>query len=224
MLYTLDHVRENLRTRDGKRVFFLGTGDQLTSTARDYLQRERIEILPAAQAKITRYRGPDGCFYEGKPEFLTQLSGDLLVPKTHPRIVFRGKLDSLEAQLLLAIRALPEESGALTEILTRVREILRAEVLETPLEEKPLCGLRQEEIRTRSQHPQNYFGIPHFMPSPEDPASVLRLNALRAQVREAELSAAAAFGREREDLLRALNRLSSLLYVLMLQIKGGSHP
>ena len=87
-----------------------------------------------------------------------------------------------------------------------------------------MCGLRQEEIRTRSQHPQDYFGIPHFMPSPEDPASVLRLNALRAQVREAELTAAAAFGREREDLLRALNRLSSLLYVLMLQIKGGSHP
>ena len=224
MLWDEQAVRANIRNRDGKRVYYLGKGDQLTSTARDFLRRERIEILPGSQARPERYRLLSGGYAEEKPEHMTHLNGEVLVPKTHPRIVFRGKLDSLEAQLLLAIRALPEESGALTEILTRVREILRAEVLETPLEEKPLCGLRQKEIRTRSQHPQDYFGIPHFMPSPEDPASVLRLNALRAQVREAELSAAAAFGREREDLLRALNRLSSLLYVLMLQIKGGSHP
>ena len=224
MLYTLDNVRDNLRTREGKRVFFLGAGDRLTSAARDYLQRERIEILPAAQAKITRYRGPDGCFYEGKPEHLTQLTGDLLVPKTHPRIVFRGKLDTLEAQLLLAIREEPEEGSALREILDRVREILRAEVLEEPLEDAPLCGLSQEQIRTQSQLPQDYFGTPHFMPRPEDCRSILRINALRAQIREAELSAAAAFGREREDIVRALNRLSSLAYILMLQIKGRERP
>ena len=49
MLYTEESVRANLRNRDGKRVFFLGTGDQLTSSARDYLTRERIEILPASR-------------------------------------------------------------------------------------------------------------------------------------------------------------------------------
>src|SRR5262249_53225369 len=36
-----------------------------------------------------------------KPEYLTHLTGDEdLVPKTHPRIVLRGKLDLLEAALL----------------------------------------------------------------------------------------------------------------------------
>ena len=35
-----------------------------------------------------------------KPEHMTQLCGNRLVSKTHPRIVFRGKLDSLIAKAL----------------------------------------------------------------------------------------------------------------------------
>ena len=35
MLYTEEAVRANIRTREGKRVFFLGSHDQLTSGARD---------------------------------------------------------------------------------------------------------------------------------------------------------------------------------------------
>ena len=101
MLYSLETVRENLRNRAGKRVFYLGKGDTLTSSARDYLQRERIEILPAEQAKPTRYRLPGGGWIEEKPEHMTHLNGDTLVPKTHPRIRFRGKMDTLEAELLL---------------------------------------------------------------------------------------------------------------------------
>ena len=48
MLYTEESVKANIRNRDGKRVFFLGSGDQLTSSARDYLNRERIQIRPGA--------------------------------------------------------------------------------------------------------------------------------------------------------------------------------
>ena len=47
MLYTEQQVKANIRNRDGKRVFYLGRGDQLTPGARDWLSRERIEILPA---------------------------------------------------------------------------------------------------------------------------------------------------------------------------------
>ena len=50
MLYTEEMVRANIRNREGKRVFFLGRGDTLTPGARDYLSRERIEILPGEQA------------------------------------------------------------------------------------------------------------------------------------------------------------------------------
>ena len=101
MLYTKEAVRDNLRNREGKRVFYLGKGDQLTSEARDFLARERIEILPAAQARPDRYRLPGGGYMEEKPEHMTHLNGEYLVPKTHPRIRFRGAVDTLEAEILL---------------------------------------------------------------------------------------------------------------------------
>src|SRR5574344_983872 len=100
MLYNEEAVRANIRNRDGKRVFYLAKGDQLTSSARDFLSRERIEILPAEQAKPQRYRLLNGGYVEEKPEHMTHLHGDVLVPKTHPRIVFRGKMDTLESELI----------------------------------------------------------------------------------------------------------------------------
>ena len=48
MLYNKKTVQENIRNREGKRVFYLGKGDQLTSDARDYLSRERIQKLENA--------------------------------------------------------------------------------------------------------------------------------------------------------------------------------
>lgn len=225
MLYTLNTVRENLRNREGKRVFFLGKGDSLTSEARDFLLRERIDILPASEAKPGRYRLPGGGWTEEKPEHMTHLNGDVLVPKTHPRIRFRGKLDTLEAELLLCRLECPRFDKELGEILDFVRELLRREVLEEPMEEKTLLGMTEAELRRKSHFPQEYFGQPHFMPSAKDGAVILRLNRCRCAAREAELSAAEAFtDREgvptRADLLRAMNRLSSALYLLMIQQKA----
>ena len=218
MLYTLENVRENLRNRDGKRVFYLGKGDQLTSEARDFLTRERIEILPAEQARPQRYRLENGGYMEEKPEYMTHLHGDILVCKTHPRIAFRGAMDSLEAELLLAQHALPRWSEELGQILDLARQILGCEVLEKHLEEKPLCGLTQQELRTHSHRPQDFYGQPHFMPKATDGIEVLRLNRVRCMARTAERQAVAAIP-EREDILRALNRMSSMLYILMIRQK-----
>ena len=91
MLWDEQAVRANIRNRDGKRVYYLGKGDQLTSTARDFLRRERIEILPGSQARPERYRLLSGGYAEEKPEHMTHLNGEVLVPKTHARIRFRGK-------------------------------------------------------------------------------------------------------------------------------------
>ena len=225
MLYTEEAVRANIRNREGKRVFFLGPSDQLTSAARDYLSRERIAIVPASEAKITRYKGLDGSIYEEKPEHMTQLQGDMLVPKTHPRIVFRGKLDSLEAELILAILELPDMEKELTEILDFVRRILRCEVLEEPFSGETLCGLTESQQRSHSHFPQKYYGQPHFMPGPGDGMAVAKLNRLRCRAREAELTAVDAFTNaegvtSRQDLLRAMNRLSSMLYILMIRRKA----
>ena len=78
MLYTQENVRDNIRNREGKRVYYLAKGDQLTSDARDYLARERIEILPASQAKPERWKLLSGGYMEEKPENMTQLNGDTL--------------------------------------------------------------------------------------------------------------------------------------------------
>lgn len=220
MLYTLEQAKANIRTREGKRVFFLGEGDTLTSAAKDYLAAERILILPAAQAKITRYVGLDGGWYDEKPEHMTQLEGNTLVPKTHPRIAFRGKLDTLQAQVILLSLEEPGLKASLAEILEFLRRMLRCEVLGESFPFGTLFGLPEEQLRKISQLPQKYLGTPHFMPGPGDGAAIARLNVLRTQVREAELLAAAAFPASREDILRGLNRLSSAVYILMLKQKG----
>ena len=225
MLYREDSVQDNIRNRDGKRVFYLSPGDQLTSSARDYLRRERIEILPAQQAKPERYRLLGGGWLEEKPEHMTHLNGEVLVSKSHPRILFRGKLDTLEAELILGQLGLPECADKLGEILELTRRIMACDVLGKPLEGDVLCGLTQEQLRRRSHFPQEYYGQPHFMPEAADGQAIALLNRLRCFAREAELAAAKAFqdaegNVTRVDILRAMNRMSSMLYILMIEQKG----
>lgn len=227
MLWDEQAVRANIRNRDGKRVYYLGKGDQLTSTARDFLRRERIEILPGSQARPERYRLLSGGYAEEKPEHMTHLNGEVLVPKTHPRIRFRGKMDTLEAELILCQLVPGAPEGALGEILDLSRKILRCDVLEEPLRQDTLCGLTQEEQRGRSHMPQDYYGQPHFMPQASDGSVIAGLNRARCFAREAELAAVEAFSdREgnllREDIPKALNRMSSMLYLLMIQEKAKS--
>ncbi len=226
MLYDAEAVRANVRNRDGKRVYYLGKGDQLTSSARDWLCRERIEILPAEQAKPQRYRLLSGGYVEEKPEHMTHLHGDVLVPKTHPRILFRGKMDTLESELILCQLADKSLENPVGEILGLARQIIRCEVLGEPLKWDTLCGLTESEQRKRSHFPQEYYGQPHFMPSFSDGMVIARLNRARCAVREAELASVDAFSdREgnltRLDIHQALNRMSSMLYLLMIQKKAG---
>ena len=225
MLWDEQAVRANIRNRDGKRVYYLGKGDQLTSTARDFLRRERIEILPGSQARPERYRLLSGGYAEEKPEHMTHLNGEVLVLKTHPRIRFRGKMDTLEAELILCQLVPGAPEGALGEILDLSRKILRCDVLEEPLRQDTLCGLTQAEQRGRSHMPQDYYGQPHFMPQASDGPVIAGLNRARCFAREAELAAVEAFSdREgnllREDIPKALNRMSSMLYLLMIQEKA----
>ena len=224
MLFGEKEARENIRNREGRRVFYLGRGDQLTSGARDYLTRERIEILPAEQAKTARYRLPGGGYLEEKPEHMTHLNAEVLVPKTHPRIAFRGKMDTLEAELILCQLAAEQLREPVGEILALARQIIRCDVLEEQLKWEKLCGLTEDQQRQRSHFPQEYYGQAHFMPTAEDGAVIARLNRARCAAREAELAAVRAFSdREgdptRVDLLRALNRMSSMLYILMIRLK-----
>jgi ethanolamine utilization cobalamin adenosyltransferase len=228
MLYTEISVRDNVRNRDGKRVFYLGKGDTLTAGARDWLLKERIEILPAQKARPDRFYLMGGGFLEEKPEHMTHLNAQILVPKTHPRIAFRGAMDTLEAELLLCqLEAEPKLRRELEEILTFARHLLRNEVLNEPVAERPLCGLNEQQLRQHSHFPQDHYGQPHFMPAVSDGKCILQLNRARCAARAAELQAVHAFtDREgnptRVDLLRAMNRLSSMIYILMIRQKANS--
>ena len=225
MLYNQENVRDNVRNREGKRVFYLAKGDQLTSGARDFLSRERIEILPAELARAESYRLLNGASLEEKPEHMTHLDAQILVPKNHPRILFRGKMDTLEAELILCQLAAERLAAPVGEILALARRLIRCDVLNEPVPEGKLCGLTGDEQRRRSHFPQDYYGQPHFMPGVEDGEVIVRLNRARCAAREAELAGVTAFcDREgnptRPDILRSLNRMSSMLYLLMIQEKS----
>ena len=228
-VFTEEAARANVRVREGRRVFYLDSRDRLTPAARDFLRRDGVEILPAEEAAVAAYTTLSGAVYREKPEHMTHLRADVLVEKTHPRIAFRGEIDTLEAELLLAGREAVaanhrEVARQVEEILELVRRLIRCDVLEEPLEPFKLCGLDEDELRKRSHFPQRYYDQPHFMPSVEDSSLLLRLNRARTQARAAELAACRAFqdrdGQVRRvDLIRALNRVSSTLWILMIQEK-----
>lgn len=225
MLYTKANVQENIRNRQGKRVFYLASGDRLTSEARDWLQAQRIEILSAEQAKPDAYRLANGAVFYEKPEHMTHLNGEILVPKNHPRIKFRGAMDLLQSSILLCQKEYPEKP--LQEILELTRRLIRCDVLDEPVGEFTLCGLTQQEQRQHSHFPQTYYKTPHFMPDVQDSMAILKLNHLRTLARQAELAAVDAFCTadgipERDDMIRALNRVSSMLYILMIRAKSGT--
>ena len=147
---------------------------------------------------------------------MTNLYGENKISKADGRIAFRGIIDSLEAELVEA-QVLASECGdkdtceKLGEVLDYVRKIMAAEVKDTPLELPFLFGLEANEI-----HRQTHKTCPFVLPSYTQGPVAARINKLRAKVREAELLAVRVFGHAntRDDIILALNRLSSALWWL----------
>jgi ethanolamine utilization cobalamin adenosyltransferase len=147
-------------------------------------------------------------------------------------IAFRGKLDKLCA-LILEAQALGVEKGnrgfvnELQEILGFARSLLPAEYNSTPLGEFKLLGFSSGELRERSHNPEKYFGRKHLLMHHSMGVLCLRLNLLRTVTRETELAAVATLKCSedtrnpedtrhcRENMVEALNRLSSLFYILI---------
>jgi propanediol utilization protein len=154
---------------------------------------------------------------------MTHLIGRQLVPKDHPRIILRGLIDNFQAEVLLLQQQVNGTlSIQLNDLFMRAQAILKAEVTGVELEPCDFLGLSETEIRERSHTPQKYFGIGHLDLNAELSSEVLSLNRLRTLIRQVELAAVTAFTHdktvERTDILRALNRLSSVIYVMMLLV------
>lgn len=162
-----------------------------------------------------------------KPDTLTSLDGKALVAKNDPRLKLRGKLDTAIAHAVW-IQTEWAASGAkttlahwLADVRSALGHVLKAEVSGEPMPPVVMGEFDEAAIHAISHHPLKYVGHDHIVPEVGHGLEVARLNLLRAEIREAELLAADVFiDRDfkvlRPDLMRALNRLSSAVYVLML--------
>jgi ethanolamine utilization protein EutL len=196
--------------------------------AGESLARSEIPRKPVEGGK-RRYRVlATGEELADKPEHLTHLVDDQsLVPKTHPRMDLRGALDLAEGMILDAQVAADEAGqrglvGELEEALGLVRRIVGAEVTGRPLGDWTLMGMDAEKLRWASHHTFELYGVPFMYPSVRHGRPVSRLYLARAQIREAERALLRAIP-ERSDLLQALNRLSSALYVMTCKSVAGRY-
>ena len=223
---------------EGIKIYTVPPDVFVTEAAREYLAVRGIGIAVRSgektcyddtkQAKTSaRMRffvdARTGKTYDQKPEDMTHLRANLLVKKTDPVIDFRGKLDLLESEIILA-QVVSERLGYgqmtrdLGETLTFVRNLMACEVLEKPVDENvTLIGLSIPELRRVSHDIKSELGLKTH-PMPEYTV----LNKLRAQVRQTELAAARAIP-ERIDIIQALNRLSSCMHILFCKFLVGRY-
>lgn len=182
---------------------------------RNFVHRAEKKDVPA-QSSATKAE---------KPEYMTHLNGKKLVVKSDPIIRLRGELDSfisvlVETQLWFIGRGYTGMAEKLEEVVVFCRTLMQAEVMEKEFEFPIVFGFDKEQLREVSHNPMKYFGVKHSFVSKKHGMSVAKLHVLRAKSREVELAAVNAFvtsdGKcSREDVVAALNRLSSIMYILV---------
>ncbi|OOB80120.1 MAG: hypothetical protein BEN19_06605 [Epulopiscium sp. Nuni2H_MBin003] len=226
-------VRNMVRDNKITDILYLDKEQIITPSAKTYLSDKNITIKYINSNEVettpievpTQFKTLFGAILDEKPEYMTHLRGDTLVFKDHPRIAFRGAIDSLEADILsMQVNVLDKSKLVedLQEILLFTRKLLKCEVGGKPVGEFTLLGLNSAEIREHSHHTNKYYGIAHFLPDYTQGAMVIGLNKLRTKVREVELIAYKAFSDqyntvERADIIKALNRLSSAFWIMMVK-------
>lgn len=231
------------RTR--QTTYTVAPDTRITPAAQDFIREHQIQLhfaapassqtmsvtpIPVQNGKARFVDYSTGAALDGKPEHMTHLRGNLLVNKKHPRIAFRGKLDSLMARII-SIQVLAAEGGKeklaeeLEELLGYLRFILAAEVKDEPLAPMNLLGMDSAQIRRVSHNVKEHIGINHPIPTYKMGKLCAGLNELRTQVRETELYAVNAFESEspdaRNDIIEGLNRLSSCVYILFCRLAAG---
>ena len=196
-------------------------------------QPEEVEIpvqLTVPKPKYVDYE--TNAFYYEKPEHMTQLFGNKLVCKDHPRILFRGKLDALQADVVLAQAMIQAAGGSqsliedLADVLKDLREMMKCEVLDEKMDVETIIGLTHEELRAQSHNPMKYYKIKQMvLPDYTMGTEYAWLNRLRTAIRETEVAACQAFhsGKTyiRTDIIEELNRLSSALHIMMCRHLAG---
>lgn len=223
----LDERQINVKFVDAAGRTYLAGGNAANASEANESSRQRVHPLTSqadhqvascalCNQRVTR-----------KPEAMTHLDDRHLVGKNHPRLRLRGKLDTVIAHAVWVQSELePAERDStlalwLADLRSCLGNVLRAEVTGATLLPIHMGELDDAAIHRLSHDPLTYFGHDHIVPDAGQGVTVARLNILRALVRESELAAAeiyidSEFQVARPDILQALNRLSSAIYVLML--------
>ena len=123
MVVTELKLRESYKNEKFSK-YYLEEGVILTPSAKQFLHDKKIDVTQEKkeQKKIEKtknkieqieeeklvkkdetpkYQGLMGEVYLEKPEYMTQISGNILVKKNHKTIYFRSKMDSFLSELIL---------------------------------------------------------------------------------------------------------------------------
>ncbi len=140
------------------------------------------------------------------------------VSKTHARIELRGRLDSLNAQIILfQVNSSNEiyinDLEEVRKIITRLQNYEAGEkIFEGVL---ILWNMDEDELHERSHDTKKFYGKGHLLPTCSMGREAAEINFLRTLVRETELCACRAFNDDDTlKIIHILNRLSSALYIL----------
>ena len=235
-------TEEDIRSRAPQAggILSLGPAERLTPSAAEYASQLRLRIEHGGAGSVAKAKGPaqpanpvstaKAAFSAspGQPpcssvcsQELTHLDKDSVVGKNHPSIVMRGKLDSLLAFAVLAQTQFDPKNRlpvllkqCLAELNGWIMQTLAAEVGGTAFTPKGMAGMDVDVLHEVSREPKKYLGVDHFAADASMGGNVALLNWLRAQAREAEVTAVACSANL--DVVCSLNRLSSAVYVLML--------
>lgn len=248
MVVTELSLKESYKKQQFKK-YYLEKGVILTPSAKQFLHDKKIEITKIKNEQeqnkktteksieksvVAKYKGVMGEVYFEKPEYMTQLSENILIKKNHKIIFFRSKIDNFLSELILIEKQVnTDKNKGLKEDFKSIKqfldEIIKAEVLNTKLDKDlKIFNLSLEKIREISHNPKKYFSMDHlFSISSENNLRTLYLNKLRTLIREVEVTAVDAFVSDSKvqkiDLLKALNRLSSAIYIMMLKEEKGEY-
>lgn len=233
MLITESDVRKKYDDDNGLKEYFVPRDALITPAAKEFLLDRKIKVIYEKRESTEMKELAKGFYdlngrkYSQKPEHLTHLKGNTLVPKDHPRIVLRGKLDSLQSKIIetqLAAERHGKEKllEELQKILLFVRGLVRAEVMDEKVKEQQIAGMSFDDIHNRSHDPMKYYGFPHLMIDREMGEMAVALNTLRSETREVEIAAFKAFSLNngnvsRMDIITSLNRLNSCFYIMIFE-------
>ena len=201
--------------------------DTSGATEADPEKRQRVHPLTGSATHQAAHCLLCQQVVDQKPDAMTHLDATTLVAKNDLRIAFRGRVDSAIANAVLLQTQWQQEAVAptlqrmLADIRSALGNVLRCETLSETMLPITIGDFDEAQLHAVSHNPLKHLGHDHIVPALEHGITVARLNVLRTAIREAEVAGAQAFidkdfSVRRGDLLQALNRLSSAVYVLML--------